>query len=96
MAPSLIAFDLWMNANTEATAAEKKVQQAALAYASGHAPPPSEDDLKDAFMKRLAATRAFESVLREQERIARELQASRTAAAQSRAASGASSCVAGE
>lgn len=84
MAPSHKAFQAWSRANAEATAAEKKVQQQALDFASGRAGPPSEDDLRDAFMKRLAATQAFADVLASQAEIARQFQVEKDAAAEAR------------
>lgn len=77
MAPSLIAFEAWSQANAAATAAEKKVHQAAIDFAYGRSGPPSEAMLEDAFVKRLAATQAFEDVLREQARLAAEIRSTK-------------------
>lgn len=70
-------FDLWSKANAAAVAAERKVHQAVVDFAYGRNGAPSEDDLQDAFQKRLEAMQAFELVLKEQARLRGELKRER-------------------
>ena len=90
MAPSLIAFEAWAQANAAATAAEKKIHQAAVDFAYGRGGPPTDADLQDAFAKRMLATQAFEEVLREQARLAAQFSGVKSASGGSAENSGSS------